>query len=252
MSLLSCKNGREMSTYSSPTITAQQFLTALNQVDDRPNDPSLMMKEDSLQEGYFVIYDAIDCHYRAVGLDELRKLTYEAYQPSFSGTAETYRYLELNDLSGLELGERVDYDEDLSSAYGFDIFTGRDSGYAYEDQEFSTDVNLLNAESEVIQLIQRASHVSYAYELEFKTAVSLVKIGDEVSSLIDKKRELTLEDQEALRENLMNLGGISYDDILKASTSHESKNEVLEQVAKKIGTKKENLEHKILPELFGL
>ncbi len=249
---VSCKNGKELGTHTSPTITAQQFVSALNEVDDKPGDPSLLKKEDSLQEGYFVIYDAIDCHYRAVSLEELRQLTYEAYAPSFYGTAETYRYLERNDLSGLELGERVDYDEDLSDAYGFDIYTGRDSGYAYEEESATTDVNLLSAEMEEIQLINKASKVSYSYEVDFKTAVSLVKLGDEVQSLLNKKNELTKVDQEALKGSLMELGGVSFEDLIKAANSQKDKNEVLQRVAKRIGTKKENLENKILPELFGL
>ena len=63
---------------------------------------------------------------------------------------------------------------------------------------------------------------------------------------------LTEADQAALLSDLKTLTGASMDEIKKASEDSQAKADVLAKVAAKIGTSTQNLEQRVLPEVFGI
>ena len=249
----SCKNDSPTFSYhTTPSITAQRFVDALNDVDADPSDPSILKKPESLQEGYIVIYDAEDCHYRAVSMDFLRNLEYWATHSSDVGTASEYRHMEFDDLLGTYESERVVFDEDLSLANGFDTYVGIQTGLSYEDEADHFDVALAAREAEDKSFYEKAASVSIAYNVKIESALQMVKLGQKVELMIGRTGELTTEDSEYVMSNLKEIAGVNSDDIMQAMTDSKKKAEVISKIAEKIGTSTQKLEDQILPELLGM
>ncbi len=251
--LQSCKNDSPTYSYhTTPSITAQRFVEALNSVDADPSDPSVLKKPESLREGYMVIYDAEDDHYRAVSLEFLRNLEYWSTHSSDVGTASEYRHMEFDNLLGMHESERVVYDEALSLSNGFDTYVGVQTGLSYEDETENFDVALSNREAEDKTFYEKAASVSIAYNVKIESALQLVKLGQKVEIMMGRSGELTNEDSEYVMSNLKEIAGVDSEDIMGAMMDSEKKSEVISKIADKIGTSSQKLEDHILPELLGM
>ena len=64
--------------------------------------------------------------------------------------------------------------------------------------------------------------------------------------------DLTVEDQTAVLGDLEKLTGKTFAEVLEASTDAAKKNAMVKEIASKIGTSSQNLEDRILPELFNI
>lgn len=249
----SCKNDSPTYSYhTTPSITAQRFVEALNSVDADPSDPSVLKKPESLREGYMVIYDAEDDHYRAVSLEFLRNLEYWSTHSSDIGTASEYRHMELDNLLGMHESERVVYDEALSLSNGFDTYVGIQTGLSYEDEIDNFDVALANREAEDKSFYEKAASVSIAYNVKIESALQLVKLGQNVERMMGRSGELTTEDSDSVMKNMKEIAGVDSQEIMEAMVDSKKKAEVISKIAQKIGTSTQKLEDQILPELFGL
>jgi hypothetical protein len=258
--------GSSYGSYSSPYVTAQGFITALNDVDwaSFPNDNFLLKDIDETvrsawdAEDWFVYYDAEHSEYVAASLQYLRTIAYYDYYSSNYNLADEFRDIQDDDaffggLIGDGAGndyEIVDYDYTL---FGEDYYLGFDSGYLYEDEDQTTDVSLMVAEEEDRAFYQKAASVSLTYGVDIKTSLSLVTLGTKVEKMLDRTNsELTLEDQAALLSDLESVTGASLTEFAAAAEDQQKKDELVAKVAAKIGTSAENLENRLLPELFNI
>ena len=264
--LTSCGGGGGSSWgyYSTPTISATQFVNALNNVDGAPiyDESEIVLYTDETyrstlagQEDWFVIYDAKHDQYKAVSLQYIRAITYYSYYSSSYQTAEEFRNIENDDIfNGYFDGDLFGDDYEVVDYNPFDgYFYGRESGYAYEDDMETTDVNLMAGEAEKKKFYQQAANVSYAYSVSLETAMSLVTLGDKVEGMLGQnKTELTDEDQAVLLGDLQKLTGVTLEEVMAAGLDNQQKDKVLEKISAKVGTTPQKLEGQLLPELFGV
>lgn len=248
---------------TSPDITADRFVDALNDVDGAVFDYSeIVLYEDETyrtyepdQEEWFVFYDAKYSEYKAVSLQYLRAIEYyDYYTNDYFATADEFRYIENDDIAFGDLNgdfwgddyEVVDYDSYTDS------YWGRNSGYEYEDQQGTKDVSLMAASQQELAFYNKASKISFTYEVNAETALSLVTLGHKVNVMKANKAELSVEDQNALMADIEKISGVTASEVISAFGDEAKKAELLEKVAKNLGTKKETLENKILPELLNV
>lgn len=260
--------GSTYGAYSSPNITATQFVNALNSVDGENSD--VVLYEDETirstyagQEDWFVIYDDKYNEYKAVSLQYIRSIVYYDYYSNNYSTADEFRQRESDDIfNGYLDGDLYGDDYEVVDMYtnGYvdgtyydTYFVGRESGYAYEDQSETTDVNLMAGEAEKKKFFQQAANVSYAYSVSLETAMSLVTLGDKVSDMLEKNdSQLTEEDQAALLGDLQNLTGVTMEEVMAAGLDNQKKDQLLSKISAKVGTTPQKLEGQLLPELFGV
>jgi len=256
--------GSTWGAYSSPYVSAQSFVNGLNNADFAPSyDESFIIlgTDETIRSSYigeddwFVIYDAKYDEYKAVSLQYIRSIVYYDYYSNSTGLAEEFRDIETDDIfagyvNGDAFGddyEVVDYDSWTGT------YVGRESGWDYEDEEGTTDVLLMAAEKQKKAFIKKAAAVSYAYNVGIETSLSLVSLGYKVEKAISKgKGELTADDQAAVLGDLEKLTGKTFTEILEASTDADKKAAMVKDIASKIGTTAQNLEDRILPELFNV
>ncbi|PIP94575.1 MAG: hypothetical protein COW00_08650 [Bdellovibrio sp. CG12_big_fil_rev_8_21_14_0_65_39_13] len=254
--------GSTYGTYQSPYISATQFVNALNSYDGAPIYDESMIElytDETLrsavygEDDWFVIYDAKYNEHKAVSLQYVRSIVYYDYYQSNYSTAKEFRTIENSDiLSGNTNGDfwGDDYEVVDYNAYS-GVYVGRNSGFLYEDETQTTDVNLLAKEKEEKKFIQKAANVSFAYNVSMDTALSLVSLGNKVEKLVSKG-DLTSADQASLLGDLERMTGKKLNDVVEATQTSEGKQQVISDIAKKIGTSSQNLESKLLPELFGI
>lgn len=258
--------GTSYGYYNSPYISANGFVTALNDVDGAPyyDESEVILYTDETvrsaiagQEDWFVIYDAKYNEYKAVSLQYIRSLTYYSYYSSNFQTADEFRDVENSDIyNGYLDGDLFGDDYEVVDYNTFDgLYYGRESGYAYEDETESTDVNLLAGEAQMKKLAQKVSNISYAYQVSAETALSLVSLGEKVETMVKKgaaQEELSAADQEVLLSDLEHLTGLTLEDAMAAALSEDAKKEAVAKIAEKVGANPQTLENKLLPELFGI
>ena len=250
--------------YQSPSVTAQQFINALNDADnaDILNESEVILFEDETyrsqvagEDEWFVIYDQKYDENKAVSLQYLRSIIYYDYYSNTTALAEEFRDIESDDIFGGDVNgdfwgddyEVVDYDPFTDS------FWGRNSGFEYEDETETTDVALMAGEKEKMAFFKKASNISFAYSVSIETAMSLVTLGKKVEKMVTKSQEeLTLEDQAALMGDLENLTGVTINDVMEASVDNAKKDQMVSKIADKIGTSADNLQNQLLPDLFGI
>jgi hypothetical protein len=253
--------------YNTPYISATQFVNALNDVDNAPyyDESEIILYTDETirsaqpgQDDWFVIWDAEFNQYKAVSLQYIRAITYYSYYSSSFQTAEEFREIEADDrFYGYFDGDLFGNDYEVVDLVG-GIFYGRESGYAYEDEMETTDVNLLAGEQQVKKLAQKVSNISYAYQVSPEMALSLVSLGEKVENMLQKgagQQELTDADQEVLLKDLEHLTGVTLEEVIAAGNDANGKKEILNKIAAKnadSGITSQKLEDKILPELFGI
>ena len=257
--LASCGGGSGGSYHSSPYITSHGFVQALNDVDGYYDNELVKHELDTFRtytdsEDWFVIWDAEWGSYVAVSLQYIRAIEYYDFYASNYGTAEEFRFIQDDDYfyTGY-IGDGYGNDYEEVSYIGGNTYRGLDTGYLYEEGEESLDVSLMAKEDEEKEFFQKASNVSVAYNMSIKMSLTLVTIGAKVEKMLDKNSgEMTEADQQVLSNDIQKVAGFSLAELSEATKNEEKKEQVLEQLAKKMETSTESLESKILPELFGI
>lgn len=258
--------GSTYGSYSSPSITANAFVNALNDADAAAtgNLSYVELYEDETlrsatagEDQWFVIYDNKYNEHKAVSLQYIRTIVYYDYYSNNRATADEFRSIERNDiLAGNTNGDFWGDDYEVVDQFfvgGEAVYEGRRSGLMYEDETNSFDVSLMAGELEQRKFIEKAAKVSFAYNVGIETSLALVSLGQKVEKKLGSNGgEITAADQAALVGDLEHLTGVSLADALAASMDNSKKQELLDKVAAKIGTSSENLEQRLLPELFGL
>ncbi|OUR97148.1 hypothetical protein A9Q84_12540 [Halobacteriovorax marinus] len=255
--------------YNSSFATAQGFVNGLNDVDGF-SDNELVKdiydtdRSDWDAEDYFVIYDAEYEEYVAVSLQYIRTITYYDYYSSNFNLATEFRDIQddhdfFDGLIGDGFGddyEIVDYE--YTDTFGEDHYRGFDSdggfGYLYEDADATTDVSLMASDKEKSAFFKKAADVSIAYSIDMKTSLSLVTLGSKVEKMLDRSSgdQLTEEDQLALVTDIEKVTGASFSDFNEATSDATAKEDLVATIAAKLGTTADNLENRLLPELFGI
>jgi len=251
------------STYgarTSPYILASEFVNALNNVDGTYSTRVELYTNETLrssvpgQEQWFVIWDAKYGEYKAVSLNYVRTIVYYDYYSNNSAVASEFRSIERSDIisgniNGDYFGNDYEVVDRLSSGY----FEGRNSGYLYEDEAGTTDVSLLAKEQEQKKFFEKAAKISFVYNISLETSMSMVTLGSKIEKMISRGNgDLTEKDQEVLLSDMSKLTGVSFEELQKAGEDSEKKQSALAKVAEKIGTTSQNLEQRILPEVFGI
>ena len=267
LTLVSCGGGGGSSTQGtmgikqSSSITATQFVTALNNVDGTYSTPDATTLELKVSETYrstlageddwFVIWDAKFGEYKAVNLDYIRRVTYYDYYSHDTAVAAEFRKIEDNgSYYGDAWGDKYEVvDYNWSTGY----YEGLQSGMLYEDQAGTKDVSLLAAEAAQEKFYAKAAKVSFVYNVDISTSMSMVNLGSKIEKMLSHSNgELTENDQAALMGDFKTLTGVNVADIQKAANDSSTKEDVLAKVAAKLGTSPLTLEQKILPEVFGI
>lgn len=256
--------GSSYGAHSSPYITANGFVNALNNVDNAsfPYDNYIVKDEwDTIRndEDWFVVWDEEYQENVAVSLQYLRSIVYYSYYSSNSNLADEYRDIQADDqyFTGL-IGDGYGNDYEIvdyygSDSYGDPVYIGYDSGLFYEDEQQTYDVSLMSGEAEGRAFYEKAAKVSYAYSVGIETSLALVTLGEKVEKMLDKTDgEITLEDQMALVSDLEHMTGVTLQEVNEAARSLEAKDDLVQRVADKIGTTSSNLEQRIMPDIFGL
>lgn len=267
LTLASCGGGGGGSSYgthTSPSILASEFVSALNSVDGTYSSRVALYTSETLrsqdigQEQWFVIWDAKYGEYKAVSLNYVRTIVYYDYFSNNSAVASEFRSIERSDilsgrLNGDTWGDDYEVADLITSGYNAGYYQGRNSGYLYEDEAGSTDVSLLAKEEEQAKFYSKAAKVSLVYNVSLETSMSMVTLGAKVEKMMSRTNgDLTEADQSALLSDLKTLTGASLDEIKKAGEDSKTKADVLAKVAAKLGTSAQNLEQRVLPEVFGI
>lgn len=246
--------------YQSPSILASQFVTSLNSVDGTSSTSIQLYTNETIRSGiagqddWFVIYDAKFGEYKAVSLQYIRSVTYYDYYSNNNAVAREFRKIETNDVIAGDLnGDYYGNDYEVVDLVAGGYYLGRNSGFYYEDEAGSTDVSLMAREKEQEKFFAKAAKVSFTYNVSIETSMSMVTLGAKVEKMLSRTSgDLTEADETALMSDLKILTGVSMAEIKKASESTTAKEEVLAKIAAKIGTSAQNLEQKVLPEVFGI
>jgi hypothetical protein len=252
--------GSTYGSQTSPSILASEFVTALNSVDGTYSSRVALYTNQTLrsqhvgQDQWFVIWDAKYGEYKAVSLQYVRTIVYYDYFSNNSKVASEFRSIERSDILGGRLnGDTYGNDYEVTDLLSSGYYQGRNSGYLYEDEAGSTDVSLLAKEEEQAKFYSKAAKVSLVFNVNIETSMSMVTLGSKVEKMISRTNgELTPADQSALMSDLKTLTGATMEEIQKASEDSKTKSDVLAKIAAKLGTSAQNLEQRILPEVFGI
>ncbi len=266
---VSCGRGGSSSSstygkYTSPYVSAQGFVSALNSVDPSYYDYNTLEKDeyDSLREGFFVYYDAKYDEFVGVDLTYLRTLAYWDYYSNNQGLADEFRDVQADDawyydgLIGDGWGE--DYEiVDFTGSYdinGNPIFVGFDSDMLYEDEEQTMDTGLMAADDSQLEMFNKASLYSQAFKLPADKALSLVTMEKEMVRMLENAQngELQAQDAEAIANNIKHFTGKSVDEFMAAKEDLNAREKIIDDVAAHLGTTTQNIEDVILPELLSI
>jgi hypothetical protein len=243
--------------YQSPSVTASQFVDALNYVDISGGSSYIELYTDEAyrsaipgEDQWFVIYDDKFNEHKAVSLEYIRSIVYYDYMRDTDSLASEFRAIESDDIYAGDINgdffgddyEVVDYDSFTDS------YWGRNSGFEYEDETETTDVNLIAAESQEMKFFKKASAVSYEFNVNVSTAMGLVTLGDKLTKM-NASQEISAKDMEVLSKDLTTLTGVTANELMEAAFDEGAKVQALEKAAKKMGTTTSNIEQKLLPAL---
>ncbi len=248
----SCNDVDYVDAYTSPNVSVDSFVDSLNYVDGNLDSYvelyDTFRDEDEGLDNWFVIWDDFYGEYKAVSLQYIRSIIYYDYVRNTDALADEFRAIEADDIAVGELnGDFFGDDYEVVDYFEFDdVFVGRNSGWEYEDEDQTSDVNLMAAKIAQKKFLTLASAVSYEFKVSISTAMGLVTLGEKMETM-KSKGDLSLEDQSALSADLQKLTGVSLNDL-----ANNSKEVILAKAAKNLGTNAVNLEQKLLPELFGI
>jgi len=243
---------------------ANRFVRSLNIADSglfSSYDSELILytneTERSLVSGegdWFVIYDDRRDRYTAVRIGYLRGLAGYSFEEYFGELGDSYRGNEgFNRLFGNTDGDSGGDNYEAVDLASDGYFYGRESGYAYEDEDFVSDVNLLVAIAQEKRFYQRVANISYAHSIAPASAARLLVLGKKVEAMQSRGgQQLSAADSKIVLKELEGLSGVSQEELLKLSSDSREKGRILQKISTHIGTTAQNLEDHILPELFGL
>jgi hypothetical protein len=242
-------------SYQSATVTVDQFVDALNYVDGDYSSVELYTDEAyrSAVQGedqWFVIWDDKFNEHKAVSLEYVRSVVYYDYMSDNDTLAAEFRDIESDDILGGDVNgdffgddyEVVDYDSYTDS------YWGRNSGFEYEDETETTDVNLIAAESQETKFFKKATRVSFEFNVNLPTAMGMVTLGSKLSDM-NSDSEISTQDMEVLSKDLTKLTGVTANELMEAAFDEQAKELALEKAAKTMGTTAANIEQKLLPVL---
>lgn len=263
ISFSSCSGRSTFGRYSSPYVSASQFVSGLNSYDFNFYDNSsvVLYTDETVRsawdsEDWFVIYDGNEGVYKAVSLQYVRSIVYPAYYSNTYDLANEFRNNESQDIANGDYnGDYYGNDYEDVSYNSYDgYYYGQVTGYKYEDEVESHDVNLIASEKEELSLYTKVSKISYTYKVSLETATSLAKLGDKVEVMLKKgadQQELTNEDQAILTKDLESITGVTLEEVIAVGNDNDKKAEVLKKISSKMGTTPQNLEEHLIPELLG-
>lgn len=238
---------------TSPNATAEAFVDSLNYIDGNLESYvelyDTYREEDEGLDNWFVIWDDFYGEYKAVSLQYIRSIQYWDYVKNTDSLADEFRAIEDDNIMiGEHDGDLFGDDYEVVDYFGGvdDIFVGRNSGWEYEDEDQTSDINLMAAKIAQKKFLTMASAVSFEFKVNISTAMGLVTLGDKMEAM-KSNGDLSSEDQLALSADLQKLTGISLDDL-----ASKSKEQIFAKAAKSLGTNAVNLEQKLLPEVFGI
>ncbi len=266
LALSSCSGGGGSSSYGayqSPYVSASSFVNGLNATDNTLiNSEVILYTNETAYATYdgeqrFVIYDGLRNEYKAVSLQYIRSIVYYDYYSNSYALAEEFRDIENYDMAtGFYDGDAYGLDYEDVSFNSYDgYFYGQVTGYQYEDETETHDVNLIASEKEELALYDKISKISYTYQVSLETATSLAKLGDKVEGMLKKgaaQEELTAEDQAILTKDLEKITGVTIEEVVAAELDSEKKEELIKKISSKMGTTPQQLEDHLIPELLGV
>ena len=266
LSLSSCGGGGGSSSYGayqSAYVSASSFVNGLNATDNTfVNSEVVLYTNETAYATYdgeqrFVIYDGLRNEYKAVSLQYIRSIVYYDYYSNSYALAEEFRDIENYDMAtGFYDGDAYGLDYEDVSFNSYDgYFYGQVTGYQYEDETETHDVNLIASEKEELALYDKISKISYTYQVSLETATSLAKLGDKVEGMLKKgaaQEELTAEDQAILTKDLEKITGVTIEEVVAAELDSEKKEELIKKISSKMGTTPQQLEDHLIPELLGV
>ncbi len=254
--------------YSSPYVTADQFVNALNRIDPQLAASDVILYEDEtirsadfFEDDWFVIYDAKYDENKAFNLDWLRTVVYYDYYSNSTGLAEEFRDREgddifAGDVNGDFWGDKYEVVDPVYNFFGdFLYFRGRNSGWEYNEGDETTDASLMVKEKTRDEILKKGAAISYEFSMPIEEAISVASLGKKLEKMVSKGRsleELTPEDQSAITKDLEHLTGVSVEEVMAAALSDDLKIEVNKKIAKKLKVSSQTLEGRILPELLGI
>ncbi len=262
-------SGNTQDWRSSATISVNQFVNALNDVDgavDYGNydDISFAVKytdETVRGEGFFVYFDSEFSEYVAVDIDYLRTIEYWDYYSSNTGLADTFRTIQdddeyINDLIGD--GDGLDYEIvdyfDTDYYTGEDFYIGFDSNELYEDEADIADTGLAVANEEEKQLYNKASSYSVAFKIPMDKALSLASLEKELKRMAADATngELSEDDTEAMITNFEHFTGVSMVEFNQAKEDGTLRESLVKEVKANIGTDSSDFEDQVLSQVFDI
>ncbi len=245
--------GAVLQNLTSPGATVDAFVDSINYIDGASSYVELYEDEayrsyEADQEEWFVIWDDKFGEYKAVSLQYVRAIVYVDYVKNTDSLAAEFRAIESDDIAYGDINgdyygddyEVVDYDSYTDS------FWGRNSGFEYEDEAETTDVNLMAAEAEQLKFFKKASAVSYEFSVSLSKAMSIVTLGSKMESM-KSSGDLSSEDMSVIATDLQKLTGVSAADLVSLD-----KEQIVEKAAAELGSTTAAIEQKLLPGLFGI
>lgn len=247
--------GPTVQEFTSPNVTVNAFVDALNNVDPSNAQSFVELYTDETfrsaepgEESFFVIWDDKFGEYKAFSLQYIRAIVYFDVVRDTNSLASEFRAIEGEDiLDGNINGDFYGDDYEVVDYDSFtDSFWGRNSGFEYEDEDETTDVNLMAAEAEQMKFIQKAAAVSYEFQVSMSKAMSLVTLGAKVE-MMQKDGSISAEDLSVITKDAEKVSGVSMADLFSMS-----KEDVLKKASKELGSTPASIEQKLLPGLFGI
>lgn len=246
--------------YQSPYVTVTQFIDSLNYVDGPTVDSYLELDIDetyrTIDEGlddWFVIWDDKLGEHKAVSLQYVRSIVYYDYMSDSDTLAAEFRDIEADDIAAGDL--YGDYYGDNYETVEYDSYTdsywGVVTGFEYEDEAETTDVNLLAAESQEMKFFRKAEAISYEFSISMPAAMSVATLGSKMSNMV-AKGNISDADLAVLSQDVEKLTGVSVNEMMEAATNDSVRTTVMDKASKKLGTTSANIEQRLLPELFGI
>lgn len=243
-------------------LTVDAFMAALNRVDYVAEDSVVLKNINETErsklagEGkWFIIWDAKYSQYKAVNLDYLKNVVgyeYDVYRkgPAYGATVESSVAENFRGFNDINYGYGVGYEAAYSNGDG--TYTGHSSGYIYEDEAETTDVSLMAKEKEETAMYEKASKISYLFNINIQSSMSMAILGDRIQKMMSRNSgELTAEDKSAIMSEFDKTLGVSAEEMMRALENQSGQKALVEKIAEKIGTNSENLEQRIFPEIFG-
>lgn len=230
-----------------PPPSGQDFVTALNGVSS--NTVSTVKKPDSLSPGYFVFFDARINQNVAISLTDIQAFVAADLvdQKPMEMAALQYR---MNSLNGLPL-----FGSETVSQLGYDMqnrpmYVGDVTGFLYEDEGATKDVELMNAMQAESNLLAKASAISTHFLMGVEPSIKVAMLGEKVNRALKTQGELTKADEAAYTDEALGIAGTSMVEIAAAAMDPIAEKALRIKVAEKLGTTPANLRASILKQ-FG-